>query len=751
MPGLSLYRRWGFQAKVLVCVVGIMTLLVAANLLFVNDRITREFQAEAAQKLATADAVFKNADNTRAKTLLQNYRNAGNDPRFKAVVLKTGDRKTLRGMLSDLLSELGGEMVSFTSETGQRAATSLRDPRLNPAEFEGHSAASVKQALQGQLNVATILVGDRLFDLVSIPVSVGDNIVGALSFWVEIGQPVVEEFKKVTHTEVVLRAQERIAVSTLARLNLNDEIKLAFGDKPTAQRAGRSPPRDAAREVLIGNEHFLGLSGHFTSSTQDDGGEYLLLSSYEQPLSALHATQRMLTWVSFFGIVLSTVIVWMLIRKVTRPLRDLRDSAEAVGRGDFTQKVRVSSRDECGELAVVFNEMTENLKNSREQLEKTVERLKTTQAQLIQSEKLSAVGEFVAGVAHELNNPLTSVVGFAELMQQSGVNEQHRRFLELIVTSAERCHKVVQGLLSFARQHKPERKPVRVRELIEATLGILQYQLRTNNIQVLTEFDPTLPRVLGDPHQLQQVFLNILSNARQAIEAYKPHGAIQITTEKSEKGVRILFHDDGPGIAPENLPKIFNPFFTTKEVGKGTGLGLSLSYGIIQEHGGAVTVQSQPGQGATFVIELPAIVEAAPSGTSFVPRSATPALQCGGKRILVVDDEDLILELVREALRNNGCELQFVKDGQTALQRLRQQDFDLTLCDWRMPGMNGQELYERVRSENAPAAARFMFMTGDVMNEKTQQFLKQTGNPCLPKPFSVDEFRSAIGEFLKAA
>jgi len=395
--------------------------------------------------------------------------------------------------------------------------------------------------------------------------------------------------------------------------------------------------------------------------------------------------------------------------------------------------------------------MTENLKTSHEQLEKTVETLKTTQAQLIQSEKLSAVGEFVAGVAHELNNPLTSVVGFAELMQQSEVSEQHRRFLDLIVSSAERCHKIVQGLLSFARQHKPERKPVRIRELIEATLTILQYQLRTSNIQVLTQFDANLPRVLGDPHQLQQVFLNIINNARQCIEAYKAQGIIRIITETGEKGVRILFQDNGPGISAENLPRIFNPFFTTKEVGKGTGLGLSLSYGIIKEHGGAITAQSHDGEGAAFIIELPAIVEASSTGTSFVTRPQTAGLDCAGKRILVVDDEDLILELVREALRHHGCQLDLVSDGQSALQRLRQQDYDLTLCDWRMPGMNGQELFQQVQSENARAATRFVFMTGDVMNQKTQEFLKQTGNLCLAKPFSVDEFRAAIGEFLKAA
>src|SRR6266581_3891510 len=160
-------------------------------------------------------------------------------------------------------------------------------------------------------------------------------------------------------------------------------------------------------------------------------------------------------------------------RPVRRPLRALSASAEAVGKGDFSQRVRVSSRDECGELAAVFNQMTENLQRSREQLERTVETLKTTQAQLVQSEKLSGIGEFVAGVAHELNNPLTSVMGFSELLKKADTDPQHQRFLEMIHKSALRCQKIVQSLLSFARRHQPERKLSSLNELVEGAVEIL--------------------------------------------------------------------------------------------------------------------------------------------------------------------------------------------------------------------------------------------------------------------------------------
>jgi len=739
-------RRLSFQAKVLIPVVTIMVVLVAVTIFAVNGRITTEFETEAAQKLSVAAAVFEHSQQIRARNLVLRYRNVPNDPRFKAISQK-GDSKTLRFYFSELLEDLGGDIGFFTTERGERLAETTREAGLNPLEFEAASSLSVRAALQGQANVDTVLVAGRVFDVVSIPVNVGssgNNIVGALTFGTEIGRSVAEEFKQLTHTEIVFRARGLVVASTLLKRNLQQQlISVLDREEPGASRSG-------VRELVLENEHFFALAGQFTTLGEEKNLSYVLLSSYEQPLSVLHGTQRMLALISIFGIAISTAIVCALIRKITQPLRELRNSAEAVGQGDFSRRVAVASRDECGELAQVFNQMTGNLKSSREELEKTVETLKAMQAQLIQSEKLSAMGEFVAGIAHELNNPLTSVVGFAELLQQADLNERHRRFLDLIVLSAQRCHKIVESLLSFARQHKPERKPVKLHEVVESSVAILQYQLRTSNIQVVTRFDPNLPRVMADRHQLQQVFVNLINNARQAIEAYKPRGMIHITTEPCERGARVSFQDDGPGIAKENLAKIFNPFFTTKEIGKGTGLGLSLSYGLIKEHGGTISVESQPGSGATFIIELPLAPDTARTGdTTQTPRKET--FDARGKRVLVVDDEELILQFVRESLAPLGCQLDAVADGEAALRHLRDNQYDLTICDWKMPGIGGQQVYEQAHASNPATGSRFVFMTGDIMNDKIQAFLEETGAKCLPKPFSVEEFRSTIGTALKAA
>jgi two-component system NtrC family sensor kinase len=475
---------------------------------------------------------------------------------------------------------------------------------------------------------------------------------------------------------------------------------------------------------------------------------YVLLLSYENALQELRQTQAMLWLISAVGLFISTVVIWIVIGKVTAPLRELRTLTEAVGNGDFSRKAQVTSNDELGQLTYAFNHMTRNLRHSHDELQRTFETLKATQAQLIQSEKLSAVGEFVSGVAHELNNPLTSVIGFAELLNEVDLHPKHRSYLHYIVKSTERCHKIVQGLLSFARQHPPERTLLNVNELISGVLEILAYEMRTSNIEVRREFDSNLPRILGDSHQFQQVILNILNNARQAIEGHQPNGFIRIATEKNSEGdVRITIEDNGPGIPAEHLPKVFDPFFTTKPVGKGTGLGLSLCYGIVREHGGTISVHSLPGKGATFMIEVPPR-DNAESENEDQRTSTSRFLKGDGKRVLVIDDEEWILELVSQILQQDGFEVDTARDGNSALERVSSERYELLVCDWKMPGLSGPQLYQQIAENNPEAANRLMFMTGDVVSDSFQQFLQQHTKRCLSKPFSVQELRHSVGAFL---
>ncbi len=743
MPAPPVIFNASFRTKVLVPVIGCMVVLVAVTVFVVNRHVTRQFEAQARETLATADAEFRNLLQNRSDDLLLRFRNLPNEPRYRAA-LQLGDAPTLHQPLVDLLGEQGADIVFYATTSRKVLAAEKSNPAIPTSDFETAASRAMQQALGGQETVDTVCAGGRLYNVVSIPVYVDRGLIGALTFGLEIGDAEAQKFSRLTHSQIALLAGGRVIASTLLDADANAQFMNLFANSPSSNMTGDS--LGGLKQIVLNPQHYFGMAGRFESLSGDKTLGYVLLSSYEQSLLALQTTQQVLVGVSLCAVSLGAAVVWLLVSRVTRPLRELHDSVEAVGRGDFTRRVPVRSRDECGELATVFNQMTGNLQSSRAQLEKTVETLKTTQAQLIQSEKLSAVGEFVAGVTHELNNPLATVMGFSELLQKADVGEEHRRHLDMIFKSAQRCQKIVQSLLSFARRRQPERKPVSVNALVEAVLEIVSYPLRTGNIEVVKQFGPHLPMVLADAHQIQQVLLNIINNARQAMEAHQPRGQIKITTEVHEPNVRITIRDNGPGIPEKNLRRIFDPFFTTKEVGKGTGLGLSLCYGIIKEHGGSITPLSRPGEGATFVIELPithdvvALAEASPAAEvkKQDPREGV------GRRVLVIDDEEAILQMISEDLHGSGYQVDTAIDGESGLRRLRQTHYDATLCDWKMPGLNGRQVYEQLRATNPGLCRRLIFITGDVINEPMRQFLESEKRPCLAKPFTFAEFHATL-------
>jgi signal transduction histidine kinase/ActR/RegA family two-component response regulator len=748
-----------FRTKVLVPVFVVMVLIVTISMWLANQQIKEQIQKNASQRLKSAGAMLKITQQNREKDLLRCYSDAKNEPRFKAATkmfepgqteLDPEQQNTFVGILDDLIKEDVADVIVLTPGQGVPVPVA-RDPQINLQAFEASSSTSIKSAFAGESIVDTIENNNRLFDIVAIPISVGDTnaIVGVITFGVE--NSMAQQFARLSQDDdLVLLADDHVVATTLRNDDLVKLLPARF-----AQMTSRNQAEEgiANEQFTLNDEHFLCTAGWLGGKNDEHRLGYLILSSYEKPLQALQSTRQIILIISLLAILSGGVTVWLLVSKVTRPLSELRDSAEAVGRGDFTRRVPVRGRDECGELATVFNQMTENIKQSRAQIEQTIETLKSTQAQLIQSEKLSAVGEFVAGVAHELNNPLAAVVGFSEMLKDNDVDTRNRRYLDMIYKSAQRCQKIVQSLLSFARRHQHERKPVSLNGMVEAVLEMLNYQLRTSNIEVVTKLDPSLPVVLADAHQFQQVLLNVINNARQAIENHQSEGQIKIVTETAGDHVHIIVRDNGPGIPAENLLRIFDPFFTTKQAGQGTGLGLSLCYGIIKEHGGNITPSSPPGEGATFTIKLPILHLAGDTleaGHAAKPKTLD-ANEGAGKKILVIDDEEAILQMLQERLIQSGYGVDTASDGENALRQLRQKDYDVTFCDWKMPGLNGRQIYEKLRAASPDRCRRIVFFSGDVVNEQMRGFLKQEKRLCLAKPFAFDEIHAAIKTILTAA
>ncbi len=736
--------KLNFQAKVLIPVVGVLVLFFVATMWLLNLRIESQLRNEASESLMRAHAVFQKSLQLRAQNLQAQFSPVCNQASFISVVTKT-DAQTLQDYLRQMLETVtsDAEAAMFSAEDGKLVAATNLQSGIQLKRLHGVCVPSIDQVLEdGKTKVDVVQFDDKLFNVVSIPAfDPTKRLMGILTLAVDLGKA-VSEFKLHPHSEIVFIANDHIVATTFKTAD-HDAASLGF----YVDMLGK---RGSAQDAPIRKAHFVGLADRFPQLGGQGSAGYLLLSSYDFNWTEFEETRHLLIAAGLFGTILGTVLVWLIVRRATQPLRDLRNSAEAVSRGDFSQHITISSTDELGQLAHAFNHMTENLQRSISELETTVEKLKTAQAQLVQSEKLSAIGEFVAGVAHELNNPLTSVIGFTELLKNSDVTEQTRGSLKHISSSAERCQKIVKSLLSFARQHAPERQSVNVNSIVDAVIEILAYELRTSNIIVTTDLDQNLPAVIGDAHQLQQVFLNMVNNARQAIESHRTSGNIHVTSHLDGDTVRVRFLDDGPGIAPENVKKLFTPFFTTKPVGKGTGLGLSVSYGMIKEHGGNIVVDSNPGKSTTFTIELPAAKGevAVQMDAPKAPAQPAPAREGNGRKILIVDDEPSILELVTIALQMHGYEVDTLSDGKAALEKLERHRYDLTVLDFKMPGMGGQEVYKHLLCSNPDAARRVLFMTGDVLGEKTENYLKEHGTLCVSKPFTLDTLRSMVKKSL---
>lgn len=372
---------------------------------------------------------------------------------------------------------------------------------------------------------------------------------------------------------------------------------------------------------------------------------------------------------------------------------------------------------------------------------------------LFQNERLAALGQLVSSVAHEINNPLTTIYGYAQLLR--GRRESARAAeAQFILQEAERASRIVRNLLLFARGAKVERTAVNLNELIQRTLALRTYELSLSGIRLHLNLDPNLPPVLADAAQVQQVVLNLVTNAEQAFEPNRGQGRIWIRTRRlSADRLALDVTDDGPGIAPEMISHIFDPFFTTKPPGVGTGIGLSIVRGIMHEHGGEVSVQSHPGQGAMFTVEFPvssASIIPVPKPADLGPAVPLPtprrplANAVRLQRILVVEDEPTVARLISDVLADDGFSVDAVLDSRAGLDLARRNSYDLLICDLQLPHLDGRGVYRELLRMGSPLVQRLVFVTGDVLLPTTIEFLESCNVPCLAKPFLVEELKEIV-------
>ena len=413
------------------------------------------------------------------------------------------------------------------------------------------------------------------------------------------------------------------------------------------------------------------------------------------------------------------------------------------------REMREFSAAELNLLAAVGNQIATTIDKSRllEETREAYDTLRRTQEQLLQSEKMAAVGQLISGVAHELNNPLTAILGYSQLLKsEESANARSSDYLEKLYKQAQRTHHIVQNLLSFARQHKPERAPIQINQILEDTLSLREYDMKLHSIRIHRELDPNLPAIGGDSNQLQQVFLNILNNAVDAVAEKHGKGEIWLRTLLVEDKLVIEFADNGPGV--QNPHRVFDPFYTTKAVGKGTGLGLSICYGIVKEHGGEIQVRNAEEGGAVFSITLPL----APFAPEPKPEKSSRSRRAAASgKVLLVDDDDAVLQLEQEILVARGISVKTAKSPGEAINILKRDTIDATVIDIRTPGeVSVADLCAWIERNRPELARRIIFTVWNAPDPELSEALGQSGCPVVRKPFEIEAFWKQVQSVLAA-
>jgi len=413
------------------------------------------------------------------------------------------------------------------------------------------------------------------------------------------------------------------------------------------------------------------------------------------------------------------------------------------------REMREFSAAELNLLAAVGNQIANAIDKSRllEETREAYESLRRTQEQLLQSEKMAAVGQLISGVAHELNNPLTAILGYSQLLKsEESANPRGADYLEKLYKQAQRTHHIVQNLLSFARQHKPERSPIQVNQILEDTLALREYDMKLNNIRVHREFDPALPTIGGDRHQLQQVFLNVLNNAVDAVAEKGSKAEIRLRTRVFDEKLVVEFEDNGDGV--QNPHRVFDPFYTTKPVGKGTGLGLSICYGIIKEHGGEIQVRNAEQGGALFSVVLPL------APVEYEMKTEKPVRSGGGAvsgTVLLVDDDDAVLQLQEEILTARGLSVKAARNAKDAIDLLKREPIDGAVIDLRTPGeVSVADLCAWIQRNRPELTSHIVFTVWNAPDPELSDALARSGCAVVRKPFQIEEFWKPVRKILSS-
>jgi len=521
-------------------------------------------------------------------------------------------------------------------------------------------------------------------------------------------------------------------------------------------------------QVILENE----ADDEFLAVTQLRGPGWYLVTVYPKAIVASRAfeTARLILVLGAVALLLEIGILYLVLNKqVANPLRGLIRATKQVASGRLDTELEARRDDEIGQLARSFNVMAQEIAareaalNDRSatladlnvQLAHELEERKRAEAEvarqseaLHQSEKLNALGGLLAGIAHELNNPLSIVIGRSMMLEEKLRDTADGDRIRSVRGAAERCVKIVKTFLAIARRQEQSRAPVEIGAVVGAALELVGYGIRSAGIDIVEDVADDLPKIVADGDQLTQVFTNLLVNAQHAMTGWDGPRTLRVSArfDARQRRLAVSVADSGPGIPEEIRPRIFEPFFTTKPVGVGTGIGLSVSHGIVESHGGAIVGGESDLGGAEFTVLLP--VDAAADEAPEQGEQPEESEVENTRRILIVDDEDEIGALLEDILSIDGHRTKRANSGRKALDKLAEGRFDLVLTDLIMPDMGGRGLYREIRAHYPEMLTRVIFVTGDTLSHEARTFLEEADCPVIEKPFIPADVRRIVAERL---
>jgi signal transduction histidine kinase/ActR/RegA family two-component response regulator len=739
------HTRLDFQVAVAVTMV--VAFAVTAALLIATRVVTADSLDRASSDLAAARSAFYRLEDDRAAFAAAQATLVTTGPMFRAYMTDSrvsSDVATMQVMIDEYRRQLKSAFCIVTGRDGVWIASSGWPRSIPPPASIGQIIAT---ATGGHPGRGLADIGNRLFLIVSEPARFAEETLGTLTVGYALDDEVAQQLAQVTHSEVNIVLERQLAASSLT-----GEPRTALAGLLATD--GLLSPGDPARmHQLGGSEYFVGAFALSPTGELAGTGRLVLLKDWAPTNRDLAQLRRQLfgagSAIFLLALAGGLVFAW----RVSRPLQDIASAAGDIAAGNWTRRVPLRGSAEATAMAGAFNAMTASLRHWYEEAKRRDDELRQTQ-------KMEAIGRLAGGIAHDFNNLLTTITGYGELALLRDQSEEARSELKEILAAADRAADLTQQLLAFSRRKVITPGLLAVDQLVVSTEHMLRRVLG-EDIQLLTSIDQDLGRVRIDRSQMEQVLLNLVVNARDAMPS---GGKLRISVASAAVGAPLhdVMHsavplryiclsvaDTGSGMDAETAARIFEPFYTTKEAGRGTGLGLAIVYGIVQDSGGMIDVDTQVGRGTVFRVYLPEVVEEKPAEAVKDSREEATVAARASETVLLAEDDRRLRTLISSALRNAGYTVLEGADGEEALEiaRARATPIHLLLADVVMPRMNGRVLSDRLLSLRSET--RVLFMSGYSDDQVSQHGIQTASSSYIRKPFSMDALTAKVRELLR--